>query len=119
MEEEEEKERRECEEDIKQRSALFTNMEKNHWKIIVQNVRRLITAESRETLKLIDDYANNEKIVLMNFTETLLNKTRVARNKNDEWPKFLLKSGQMMKKVAKNIYKNGQKMAKQFIFSFV
>ena len=44
---------------------------------------------------------------------------RVARNKNDEWPKFLLKSGQMMKKVAKNIYKNGQKMAKQFIFSFV
>ena len=43
----------------------------------------------------------------------------VARNKNDEWPKFLLKSGQMMKKVAKNINKNGQKMAKQFIFSFV
>ena len=50
-------------------------MEKNPWKIIVQNVRGLITAESRETLKLIDDYANNEKIVLMNFTETWLDKT--------------------------------------------
>ena len=31
----------------------------------------------------------------------------------------MLKSGQMWKKVAKNIYNNGQKMAKQFIFSFV
>ena len=41
----------------------------------MQNVRGLITAESRETIKLIDDYANNEKIVLMNFTETWLGKT--------------------------------------------
>ena len=50
-------------------------MEKNPWKIIMQNVRGLITAESRETIQLIDDYANNEKIVLMNFTETWLDKT--------------------------------------------
>ena len=50
-------------------------MEKTPWKIIMQNVTGLITAESRETLKLIDDYANNEKIVLMNFTETWLDKT--------------------------------------------
>ena len=41
----------------------------------MQNVRGLITTESRETLKLIDDYANNEKIVLMNFRGTWLDKT--------------------------------------------
>ena len=41
----------------------------------ILNVRGLITAESRETLKLIDDYANYEKIVLMNFTETWLDET--------------------------------------------
>ena len=57
------------------RSALYESMEKSPWKIIMQNVRGLITAESRETIKLIDDYANNEKIVLMNFTETWLDKT--------------------------------------------
>ena len=58
-----------------QRSALYESMEKTPWKIIMQNVRGLITAESRETIQLIDDYANNEKIVLMNFTETWLDKT--------------------------------------------
>jgi len=41
----------------------------------MQNVRGLITVESRKTLKLIVDYANYEKIVLMNFTETWLDKT--------------------------------------------
>ena len=49
------------------RSALYKNMEKNPWKIIMQNVRGLITAESRETINLIDDYANSEKIVPMKF----------------------------------------------------
>jgi len=57
------------------RSALYERMEKTPWKIIMQNVRGLITAESRETIKLIDDYANNEKIVLMNFAEMWLDKT--------------------------------------------
>ena len=45
------------------------------WKIIMQNVRGLITAGSRETLKLIESYTNNDKIILMNFTETWLDKT--------------------------------------------
>ena len=75
IEEEVVKEKRECEENINQRSVLYKKMEKNPWKIIVQNVRGLITANSSETLKLIDDYAKNEKIVLMNFTETWLDKT--------------------------------------------
>ena len=75
MEEEEEKESRKCEENNKQRSEIYANMAENQWKIILQNVRGLITAESRETLKLIDDYVNNEKIVLINFTETWLDKS--------------------------------------------
>ena len=41
----------------------------------MQNVRGLITAGSRETLKLIESYTNNDKIILMNFTETWLDKT--------------------------------------------
>ena len=45
------------------------------WKIVMQNVRGLITAGSRETLKLIENYTNNDKIILMNFTETWLDKT--------------------------------------------
>ena len=59
----------------KRRSDIYTNMEKKPWKIIVQNVRGLITAGSRDILKLIDDYANNKKIVMKNFTETWLDKT--------------------------------------------
>ena len=40
----------------------------------MQNVSGLITAGSRETLKLIENYTNNDKIILMNFTETWLDK---------------------------------------------
>ena len=61
---------------MKNEDQLYIQIwKKKPWKIIVQNVRGLITAESRETLKLIDDYANYEKIVLMNFTETWLDET--------------------------------------------
>ena len=41
----------------------------------MQNVRGLITAGSSETLKLIEDYTNKDKIILMNFTETWLGRT--------------------------------------------
>merc|ERR1711888_391640 len=44
----------------------------NEWKVIVQNVRGLITKNSRETLELIEEYPKLDKVILMNIMETWL-----------------------------------------------
>ena len=45
------------------------------WKITYQNIRRLVTKNNKEKVEFLKDYTNQEKILIMNFTETWLNET--------------------------------------------
>jgi len=45
------------------------------WKITYQNIRRLVTKNNKEKVEFFKDYTNQEKILIMNFTETWLNET--------------------------------------------
>ena len=43
------------------------------WKIIYQNIRRLVTKNAKEKVDFLEDYTKQDKILIMNFTETWLN----------------------------------------------
>ena len=45
------------------------------WKIIYQNIRRLVTKNTKEKVEFLEDYTKQDKILIMNFTETWLNET--------------------------------------------
>merc|ERR1712030_234076 len=60
-----------------------TNLDNRPWKIVLQNTRGLLTENSNKKLKMIEEYANDEKIVAMNFTETWYEKT-IEENANIE-----------------------------------
>ena len=45
------------------------------WKIIYQNIRRLVTKNRKEKVNFLEEYSKQEKILLMNLTETWLSET--------------------------------------------
>ena len=45
------------------------------WKIIYQNIRRIVTNNSKEKVSFLKDYTKQDRILIMNFTETWLNQT--------------------------------------------
>ena len=45
------------------------------WKIIYQNIRKIVTKNSKEKVKFIEEYTKQEKILIMNFTETWMDET--------------------------------------------
>ena len=45
------------------------------WKIIYQNIRRIVTNNSKEKVSFLKDYTKQDRILIMNFTETWLNET--------------------------------------------
>ena len=45
------------------------------WKIMYQNIRRLVTKNKKEKVYFLEDYTKQDKILIMNFTETWLNET--------------------------------------------
>ena len=45
------------------------------WKIMYQNIRRLVTNNKKEKVEFLEDYTKQDKILIMNFTETWLNET--------------------------------------------
>ena len=47
---------------------------KNPWKIVVQNTRGLITDNSRDKVEYLKYNTKTDKILIMNITETWLNK---------------------------------------------
>ena len=46
--------------------------QKHPWKMIYQNIRSLISENSRKKMDYLNDYVYENKIILMNFTETWL-----------------------------------------------
>ena len=46
---------------------------KHPWKFIYQNVRSLISENSRMKIDYFNEFVDENKIILMNFTETWLN----------------------------------------------
>ena len=42
------------------------------WKIMYQNIRRLITQNNKEKVQFLEEYTKEENILIMNFTETWL-----------------------------------------------
>merc|ERR1712105_277235 len=59
----------------KNKNISQTNLDNRPWKIVLQNTRGLITENSDIGLKTIKEYAKDEKIEIMNFTETWYNET--------------------------------------------
>ncbi|CAL4086617.1 unnamed protein product [Meganyctiphanes norvegica] len=55
--------------------VLNNYKENTPWKIIYQNVRRLITTNSKEKVNFFKEYTEENNILLMNFTETWLSET--------------------------------------------
>ena len=49
-------------------------LSKNPWKIVLQNIRGLITKNSNDKVEYLKDIIKTDKILLMNITETWLNK---------------------------------------------
>ena len=45
------------------------------WKITYQNIRRIVTKNNKEKVLFLNDYTKQDKILIMNFTETWLNET--------------------------------------------
>merc|ERR1712074_34159 len=54
----------------KNKNISQTNLDNRPWKIVLQNTRELLTEHSDKKLKMIKEYAKEEKIMTMNFTET-------------------------------------------------
>ena len=52
-----------------------TNLDHIPWKIILQNANGLVTENSNTGLKTIKEYTEDEKILIINITETWLNET--------------------------------------------
>ena len=46
-----------------------------HWKIIAQNINRLVTMNCKRKLEYFREYTKENKVLLLNFTETWLNST--------------------------------------------
>merc|ERR1712074_464590 len=59
----------------KNKNISQTNLDNRPWKIVLQNTRGLLTENSNKKLKMIEEYAKDEKIVAMNFTETWYEET--------------------------------------------
>ena len=51
------------------------NNKERPWKIMMQNMRRLVTENSKEKVELLKEYVKEDKIILMNLTETWLDNT--------------------------------------------
>ena len=58
----------------KNKKREITNKEKT-WKIMIQNMDRLVTITSKEKVELLKEYVKEDKIMLMNLTETWLDNT--------------------------------------------
>ena len=69
-------ENREFRNEANEQMELLINEEeesqKHPWKIIYQNIRSLISENSRKKIDYFNDYVYENKIILMNFTETWL-----------------------------------------------
>ena len=48
------------------------------WKIIYQNIRRLITNNKKNKIHFFDEYTKQEKVIIMNFTETWMDEKVVG-----------------------------------------
>merc|ERR1711874_364911 len=48
------------------------------WKIIYQNIRRLITNKKKNKIHFFDEYTKQEKVIIMNFTETWMDRKVVG-----------------------------------------
>ena len=59
----------------KNKNISQTNLDNRPWKIVLQNTRGLVTENSNKRLETIKEYAKDEKILLMNITETWFHKT--------------------------------------------
>ena len=57
------------------KNILQKKLDNRPWKIIFQNANGLITEKSNIGLKTIEEYTNNEKILMVNITETWYNET--------------------------------------------
>ena len=49
-------------------------LSKNQWKIVIQNTRGLITNNSNKKVEYLKEITETDKILIMNITETWLNK---------------------------------------------
>merc|ERR1712002_988155 len=67
----------------KNKNISQTNLDNRPWKIVLQNTRGLLTENSDKKLKMIKEYAKEEKIMAMNFTETWYTET-IKENANIE-----------------------------------
>ena len=57
------------------KNILQKKLDNRPWKIIFQNANGLLTEKSNIGLKTIEEYTNNEKILMVNITETWYNET--------------------------------------------
>ena len=51
---------------------LLNNDRKEPYKLLYQNIRRLITKNSKNKIDYLKEYTQENKIIIMNFTETWL-----------------------------------------------
>ena len=51
------------------------NNKERPWKIMIQNMKRLVSKNSKEKVELLKEYVKEDKIMLMNLTETWLDNT--------------------------------------------
>ena len=50
--------------------SIDLSTDKQPWKLIYQNIRALITEESKKKIDFFKEYVLENKIIIMNFTET-------------------------------------------------
>ena len=72
-------------EKIQQKMVLRKNDNEKRipWKIIYQNIRRLVTTNSKEKVDFFKEYAEENEILIMNFTETWLDENKQEDMKID------------------------------------
>ena len=65
-------------EKIQQKMVLRKNDDEKRipWKIIYQNIRRLVTTNSKEKVDFFKEYTEENEILIMNFTETWLDENK-------------------------------------------
>ena len=61
--------------DINEKKKVIEKNSKRPWKIIMQNIQGLVTEKSKKKIEYMKEYTKEEKILLMNYTETWLNDT--------------------------------------------
>ena len=69
--------------DVHEKNISKTKLDNRPWKIVLQNIPGLLTENSDKKLKMIKEYAKEEKIMAMNFTETWYTET-IKENANIE-----------------------------------